>query len=827
MSSGPTLLNHYCCPIPRPPNFIAAEELVIGASVRPLAYPARDMSQERGHLERDFSERTPEHVPFRAVCRRIKYRVISANDLVHIDVYSQSRTPGRTPGQKKHPQPPFEAGFEYARDVPFLHVIGDLAAVEAISFPAFELQNRNAAQSTSWQADSSEEQASHGSLIPRKPVPKSSSRTSDCSENETAVASRDPAPRPLSQTTSSACLKGLLLISLTVPFFVYGGTTWHLHNTPVKDEEQWLVLKYFGNKLSTTFPFAFAIVVGSAIKQISSWKLERGATLGFLEQMIGSQSVGATVTTQLLLRRLNTLTLILICIWSLSPLSSQSCLQILSVQDHSIMSNARVQHFDTQGNPAFSDGVGAYSTILPSLNTILGASLIAPASVRTSTMDLWGNVKIPDISRLTQNTSADPQGWFNLTLNASTIEYSSMLGIPVDGLLEKDNTTFTMWTSYISVSCDNSSDSGIFIESWTFDKNGSTGAWNGSFPVTNIDFAQSTAFKNRTIYAIGAVPGELLTTLDVKDPDSHTILSTFILGIDQFYEGFYGQVDEFDNDTRPYAPARIFFRSVYGGIAALCPITTSYVESTVECVGTACSATAIRLSRLKHANSNLTGLGFSQAFEDFTQSLLFSTYIPEMTVGIGANSMLEQFIVDPDSTSYGGLGVGGVGSSMQALEPDTIAIRLQQILDTYWYGSYWPAGYTNSSSFASDSPPISAQATNVVWEAIYVCNFAWLSVLFLGTIIMFVSALIGLYFSLLIRGPDVLGYISTFLRDSPYVSTSGQESTMDGLERSRKYGNMKLRLVDVEDENENTRYIAIAEDGAGVRHSLVKQRLYR
>lgn len=577
-------------------------------------------------------------------------------------------------------------------------------------------------------------------------------------------------------------------------------------------------------QLSTAFPFAFALVVGSTIKTISAWKLEQGATLGFLEQMIGSQSVGGTVTTQLLLRRINALALILLGVWSLSPLGSQSCLNILSVEDRLVASNITLYHFDTQGAPMFQEGVGAYSVILPSLNAILEASLIAPASIRNSSVDLWGNVKVPDLSRLPRNVSANSLGWLNLSSNSGTITYSSLLGIPVSGLVEGGNTTFTMWTSYITLSCDSAD---IANASWT----GINETWSTPFPVVNVAFGGS-GFKNGTAYAQGIVSDTPLTSLNVGG-SSNTINSTFTLGTDHFWVGMYGQVEEFINDTRSYPPGNLFFRSVYGEVESLCPMTTIYAESVVKCVGTICSVIAIRPSQLQHPNSNLTNLGFAWAMEDFTQSLIFSSYVPGMTAGNGASSMLEYFIMDPESAIYGGLGLQNEQDAsmvMQGLDPDIFASRLQQIINTYWYGSYWPANYINSSTFVSNDlnqpDNVTVQAENVVWEQIYVCNFGWLTVLLLGTIIMLISAVLGIWFGILIRGPDILGYVSSTLRDSSYVMTAGQESTLSGPERSRRYGSMRLKLADVGNESDSG-YIALAQDDGAFPGRLSRHRLYK
>lgn len=74
--------------------------------------------------------------------------------------------------------------------------------------------------------------------------------------------------------------------------------------------------------------------------------------------------------------------------------------------------------------------------------------------------------------------------------------------------------------------------------------------------------------------------------------------------------------------------------------------------------------------------------------------------------------------------------------------------------------------------------------------------------MFLATIAMLFEAIAGIWFSLMTRGPDILGYFSTTLHDSPYVNSSNFGSTMSGRERAKRFGTTRVKLVDVAGENE-------------------------
>jgi hypothetical protein len=161
---------------------------------------------------------------------------------------------------------------------------------------------------------------------------------------------------------------------------------------------------------------------------------------------MGSLALGSTIITQMLLRRLNILALLLLATWALSPIGSQSSLQILTVGIHPTLSKFTVPYFNCDAQPGFAE---ADFWNGPSLNALFSSSLMAPASIRNSSMDLWRNVKIPDISRLT--VSANSSGWTNVP--TANVTYSSVLGIPLSNIPKQGNTTFLIESSYIALDC--------------------------------------------------------------------------------------------------------------------------------------------------------------------------------------------------------------------------------------------------------------------------------------------------------------------------------------------------------------------------------------
>ncbi len=67
--------------------------------------------------------------------------------------------------------------------------------------------------------------------------------------------------------------------------------------------------------------------------------------------------------------------------------------------------------------------------VYPGLNGLYNACLPQPNSTRSSAMDLWSNIKIPDLAR-SRSADASSDGWVSFD-DPDGIVYSSLLGIPL------------------------------------------------------------------------------------------------------------------------------------------------------------------------------------------------------------------------------------------------------------------------------------------------------------------------------------------------------------------------------------------------------------
>lgn len=151
---------------------------------------------------------------------------------------------------------------------------------------------------------------------------------------------------------------------------------------------------------------------------------------------------------------------------------------------------------------------------------------------------------------------------------------------------------------------------------------------------------------------------------------------------------------------------------------------------------------------------------------------------------------------------------------------DEFSRRFTTIVNTYWLasmasGSFWTGSFwsapmaditcviNNCSGtvvYGSGAGAIfpqntTAQITHTV--DIYACHVWWLAILVVSSTLLFGVGMAGVVLRWRTRGPDVLGYASSLVRDNPYVQANAYSSATDGLDYTRGLAGLKVRLMDV------------------------------
>ncbi|KAE9368721.1 hypothetical protein N431DRAFT_470409 [Stipitochalara longipes BDJ] len=625
-----------------------------------------------------------------------------------------------------------------------------------------------------------------------------------------------------------------LMIAITLPLFAFGGFALHLQHREVgSDLTHWLQFQNVSQKLATIFPILFATVVGWCLKKLAQWKLERGSTLEPLERLMGSQTFGSTIITQSKLGIFHVTAIALVLIWMLSPLGSQSSLQIVHLkQRQDNITNLTVSYFDTSVKPGFATPKFNASV---SLNALFSAVLMGtdppnPKNNLIHTDDPFGNLLIPDIPRLLDIGCGDPSselylylspngtGWYNISSDYSglgSLYSSSALGIPMNLSLPYStndvNATFTMETSFLRVNCSNN----------TYHTDGAFQA----IPIDESLFNSATngSLANDTYYGIKSN-------------------ITYSLAINGFYQqNLYGSVWDLLNDNSTYEPRTLLFQSqtnATGGsevTSAFCQLTTEYWESEVSCslgviTPTACEVKSLQPSQLHHPNKNLTDLGFIGTFTSFSNSLAAASIVPP-----GTSSVLELYVEGSGNAPQAGIQAADL-SDVESDGGDSqidfayLSANLQQVLNAYFYGSYDPPMYMAGEVGQNSIPPPyqrTSRVTTSQFTLTYECNPAWLLVYFLASLVMLAAAIIGTVLNHKSNAPESLGFCSEMIKDNPNIPGSHIGSALSGFARTKLFKTLKLRLVDIENENDRGYLAIVQDDGRYGQLPRKSARLYR
>ncbi|CAF3652217.1 unnamed protein product [Fusarium graminearum] len=561
------------------------------------------------------------------------------------------------------------------------------------------------------------------------------------------------------------------------------------------------------NVIASAFPIAFASIVGRMVFEAARWKLEKGATLGLLEQLIGSRTVGSTFITQICLGKFNILGLVLLLLWAFSPLGSQAVLRTLGSKLEPVLSNSSVLYFSTDAktelatpypiNPVMSNSEVRWKGQLRSMFVSL---FFTSEERKTDPMDLWGNVKIP-------NLDIDDDRWHNVTSEPGPDSYSALLGLPVTNITP-GNVTFSLESSYLHLDC-----------------------WN--YSRTDPSNTPSSPFFNWTDPSV-LYPGPPKPNGTWHGHSMHTLQSTWSIVVDRFVgpywdspqnltarlgtmpkpgDGYmsYGHPRAFKNETGlQVEAAKLLFLSrfmswAHGGGAAVmaeCYAMQRYVESRVHCSRLDmsspqnCSVTSQRLSRRKHATENITLLNWENVWGRVT-------LLPKL---LGGNSehadTVLQYLDNPRRNAVNHRTVPDDASLFNSTTQEQFGRRLGQVINTYLLLGQSYRTVMEVDPIFNGSITVPVEKSNLV--EVYTVHWSWTILFLVSSLILLASGIISIVFAHLAIGPEVLGYASTVVHSSKYVELPAEAGKKEAFEVVKMLGQKRLRYGYVD---------SVAEDG--------------
>jgi len=532
----------------------------------------------------------------------------------------------------------------------------------------------------------------------------------------------------------------------------------------------------------------------------------------------------STITTQYALRSFNTLGLSLVMLWILSPFGGQSALRLLSIASRLETTPVSVVYFDsgTQSQLALQVVSSPTSQISVSqwflqMNALYIASLLAPPDVKNGSMDLWSNVKIPFMSSYTTESSNQ---WVETPKTGSPLEYSSLVGISIAPKLHQ-NTTLLMESTYIELNC---SDIGIGpIQPLN------TTAFLGqsilSYAASDGDVAAYNALKNGTFQGYNAIDPNASDTSDYVQASWSIALDVFVnhmynSSVAPYFDAPYAYPGFFANDTNieAHRGTLLFQNNVVddnwhydptNSTHASCIVSQVYVESNVSCMASDissanCSVVAQRPSTKPHAPSAITALSFPDVFSWMSYQLprIFGNTGQAGTSDVSAyyiNNTATSFITNQDSSAV-----------LDNVTPHDFSVRLGQLLNTYLMLTQAGFHVTGDGVVANSLTASAAHASSV--QQVYRISWSWFAVFVLATTAMFAAGVFSMYHSRRLLTPDVLGFVSSGIRDSRYLDLPAGGGTLSGMEMSRQLMNLRLRFGNVGVDEDGRAYLGIASE---------------
>ncbi|KAJ4256118.1 hypothetical protein NW762_009194 [Fusarium torreyae] len=547
--------------------------------------------------------------------------------------------------------------------------------------------------------------------------------------------------------------------------------------------------------IASVFPILFASVVGRMIYETARWKLEKGATLAILEQLIGSRTVGSALLTQINLCKFNLLGFGLLILWALSPLGSQSALRMLRTRLQPVLEPSQILHYATDAQSAFTrtlitsaSGVDQSNALEAFLQTMYTALLLAPLSAKTSVMDTWGNVKIPRLE--VDGSAGSSDGWYNVSRNPEPDSYSALVGFPVTNV-SRGNVTFSLESSYIDLRCNQLklSDDLADLPSFNWTHAGTTGS--DEMKLRNGTWHGQRTGVLETQWAI-AVDRFVDQRWNVHEHKAPTILQT---------------PNIFENDTDlDVTPAKFLFSGSFRNSAAqyipmvrvkaTCDAVQQYVESRVTCSRIDpqspqnCSVTAQRFSRKKNPPKGVTMVSFPDVWGWVTKGLPTATGKDQMY----ADSMIR-YLDNPRLATLTMTNITDDDKLLKSLDEQQFGRRFSQLLNTYLLlgqlYTYAPQGSIDPKATFEPNVTVPVDVSNLVET--YAVDWVWINIFFISSTMLFASGMVSVVFAHLAVGPEILGYASSIIRDSKYIDLPPETGRKEAIDVSKTLGEKRIK----------------------------------
>ncbi|CAG9990550.1 unnamed protein product [Clonostachys byssicola] len=504
--------------------------------------------------------------------------------------------------------------------------------------------------------------------------------------------------------------------------------------------------------------------------------LEMGSSLGTLEQLIGSQTVGGAAAIHLKTAAFNPLAVMILALWSFSPLGSQSLLRILHQETPSDATT--FVYLNTQ--KAYPNEI-----LKGSMGDSYIRSLNLDVNIATGPTDPWGHTKIPFLEPAALNLK-DSQSWHEMA-NNQTRSYSALFGVQISHLLP-GNSMVSIETTYVDLECEpfetklrpeNSSlyetklnqtaleEIASYTEGMLRNYTGAitNGSWYGYQQDLEITFKRAHRWNialNRFIGTDWLAFRESSLNVFQNETAIEAGLTKMLVQFDFAWE------------RKPEEDFYFFARSE-------CRVSQKHVETRLSCsvipqkLQPDCHAVAQRPSLKPHPPENLSILSHPQIFG------AISRLVPSVLLsGKGTLSYIFNM------------------ANLTIISATDLSTRLSQAINTF-YLVHQISEFMDPlqvPSYEVDAP-FSAwtvgNATRTDVYYVYLINWPWMVVCLVSCLILTLASIVGVGFVHSGHGPEVLGYVSTAIRESDIDGLPAKAAQMDGDELSKAMRKKRFR----------------------------------
>ena len=545
----------------------------------------------------------------------------------------------------------------------------------------------------------------------------------------------------------------------------------------------------------------------------------------FLEHMIGSQSLVATVGHAITLHSLDVLTVALLAFWALSPLGGQSVLRLLHETNSTVTENRPVFYSDVSAGSQFVGG-SSYEDVYNRANAVVSTALMTAESLEWTPEDAWSHPKIPRIGELeaAESKNSTERPWYTVDPKGN-YSYASLAGINTVNLSRQGSTNLTVPYEYMYFSCELSPSN-----NFTRPVNPYTG---------ELDQPQSNSLTILN-YLVGLQNQSKLTTQGWDAPLNSSI--SLIPQDNSFFMYTKGTWDNMEGIL--YGSRGVSTLAVY---LWECSMNSVMVEANIICQSDSCKVERLRRKKVSEKESANDGTPYG-----ITHVWQWNRYFINALASLGGavstyrSNPVDSYIygmTNPWSVLPGAMTTPPTQNWTTYIDAPEKAVEMSQrmtkVLNTYLDSSRWPMAVTQSDPFAERSleggqPSLSltmnsTEAVVSTLVPVYRVNAPWAALLVTCSAVLLLLSIFGLFTQTRTVAPDIFNHVSSLTRDNPHVNAPAGGSALDGADRARLLQKMRVQVGDT-DSQADTGYVAFrsiesSEDG---RVGKIRgERLYR